>query len=129
MAANVVRCLGDGSSLAFELGEVDQLEVGGECPDQSGGVFERNAPEFGDQGDLFFGVVTLAELLGAQPDRLLQLVEGQALVLAQCLAKQLSKEADLGAETGLGEDHFGGAGAHLVVLSSRCVVASYRFGR
>jgi len=81
IAASIVG-LGDGSRLPFQLGEVDQLEVRGKGPNQPGRVIERNAPEIGDQGGLLAGVVPLAEFLGAQPNRLLELIERHALVLA-----------------------------------------------
>src|SRR5207245_865063 len=78
--------LGHRSSLPLELGKVDQLEVGRERPDQPGGVLQGNPPEFSNERDLLAGVVALAELLGPQPDRLLQLIERDALMLAQSLA-------------------------------------------
>src|SRR6266566_3020203 len=97
----VLGPLGHRSSLPLELGKVDELEVGRECPDQPGGILQGNPPEFSNEGDLLAGVVALAELLGPRPDRLLQLIERDALMLALIR----------------------------IPLLSLCVVASYRFGR
>ena len=127
--SRVIRRLGQRSSLPLELGKVDELEVRRECPDQPRGILQGNAAEFSDERDLLGGVVVLAELLGAEADRLLQLIECVAFVFAQGLAKQLPEEPDLGAKARLRQDRFGGAGAHGMLLPSQCVVASYRFGR
>src|SRR5207237_2267520 len=113
----LLRRLGHRSRLPLQLGKIDELEVGRKCPDQPRGILQWNPAEFGDERFLLSGVVVLAELLGALPDRLLQLIERDALVLAQGLAKQLPEQPDLGAKTRLRQGRFGDAGAHWVTAA------------
>src|SRR2546423_1147837 len=89
--------LRSGSRLPFQLGEVDQLEIGGKGPNQPSGVLEGNAAEVGDECLLLDGVVALPQSLGADSNGLLELIEPDTLVLAQRFTQELAQQPDLGA--------------------------------
>ena len=88
------------------------MKIGCKGPNQARGVLQRDPIELSHKRRLVGGIVLLAQRLGTLPDRLFQLVERQALVLAQRLTQQLAEQPDFGPKTSLDQGGLCRAGAH-----------------
>ncbi len=108
----LVADLGGCPRLPLQLRKVDQLEVGREGAHEAGGVWQFDPVQLFDQAGFIGSGILLAERLGAQPNRLLQLVQRLALVLAEDLSQEPSQQADLGPQAGLGKHGSGRPEAH-----------------
>src|SRR2546426_4477852 len=110
--ANFIAGLDDRPRLSLQLREVDELKIRGKGPHQAGGVGQRDPTKLRNQLALFRRVVALAQRLGPESNRFLELVERKPLVLAQRFTQELPEEPDLGPKAGLDQRRFGHRDAH-----------------